>query len=50
MELESIKLKKEIVDKVRDNKKKTGTPIGFFFEQAALEKLLSKVKISNNKK
>ena len=36
---ESVKLSKSIVNKVRKSKKKTGIPIGKFFEQAAEEKL-----------
>ncbi len=39
---ESIKLNKEVVNKVRKSKKKTGVPIGKFFEQAAEEKLNKK--------
>lgn len=38
---ESIKLKSEIVQKVRQNKKKTGVPITTFIEQATNEKLIS---------
>lgn len=49
-EMSSVKLSSSIIEKVRKYKEATGIPIGFFFEQAALEKLLSKVKISNNKK
>ena len=36
---EPVNLKKEVVEKVRDNKKSTGVPISTFFEQAAEEKL-----------
>lgn len=39
VEFESVRLRKEIVQKVRDNKVKTGLPIATFFEQAANEKL-----------
>lgn len=38
-ELESVKMRKSIVDLVRDNKEKTRVPIGAFFEQLAIEKL-----------
>lgn len=36
---ESVKLKTEIVNLVREDKKKTRVPIGAFFELAAMEKL-----------
>lgn len=36
---ESIKLSIKVVGRVRKDKKKTGIPIGKFFEQAAEEKL-----------
>lgn len=39
---ESVKLKKEIVSMVREDKKKTRVPIGAFFELAAMEKLNKK--------
>ncbi len=39
IEYESVKLNKEVVDLVRDNKKKTFVPISIFFENAAKEKL-----------
>lgn len=38
-EYESVKIKKSIVDQVRNNKKSTGVPVSVFFEQAAEEKL-----------
>jgi len=38
-ELESVKLKKSVVNLVRDNKTKTGVPIGIFFEQSAIKNL-----------
>ena len=44
---ESIKLKTEVVKKVRANKKKTGIPIGTFFEQAAEEKLKKNNQLKN---
>ena len=43
-ELESVKIKKETVDLVRENKKKSYIPIGEFFHLAALEKLNHKTK------
>jgi hypothetical protein len=39
----SVRIKKSVVEKVRDNKEKTFIPIGVFFEMAAEEKL-KKVK------
>jgi len=36
---ESVKLNKDIVDLVREDKKKTKVPISGFFELAAIEKL-----------
>jgi len=45
-EYESVKIKTEIVDKVRKNKVKTGVPVATFFEQAAEEKLKSKTSKS----
>jgi len=39
--LESVKIEKDIIDKVRENKKKTYIPIGEFFKIAAQEKLQS---------
>lgn len=36
---ESVKLNSEVVEKVRQSKKKTGISIGSFFELAAIEKL-----------
>lgn len=41
-DFETIKIKRRIVEKVRDNKEKTGVPIGTFFELAAEEKLKTK--------
>lgn len=41
-EFESVKIKTGIVNKVRENKTKTGVPVATFFEQAAEEKLKSK--------
>lgn len=38
-EYETVKLKKEIVAKVKANKKKKGTPVSVYFEIAAMEKL-----------
>lgn len=37
--LESVKLKTEVVGKVRDYKKKEGVAIGTFFEKAAIKEL-----------
>ena len=42
---ESVKIKKEIVDLVRQHKKETYYPIGIFFEKAA-EKELNSIKKS----
>lgn len=39
---ESVKIKTETVNKVRDNKEITGIPVGVFFAQAAEEKLKKK--------
>ncbi len=39
VEYESVKIKKDIVDMVREDKKKTRVPISAFFELAATEKL-----------
>ena len=39
VEFESVKINRKIVDKVRENKKKTRIPISAFFEEAANEKL-----------
>lgn len=39
IEYESVKINKEIVDMVRDNKKKTYVPISIFFENAAKKEL-----------
>lgn len=39
MATEMVKIEKLVVDKVRDNKTKTGVNIGKFFELAAEEKL-----------
>jgi hypothetical protein len=36
---ESVKIKKEIVNLVRENKKKNFIPISIFFENAAMDKL-----------
>jgi hypothetical protein len=41
---ESVKIDADIVAKVREEKKKTGVPIGKFFEIAAAEKLTPKKK------
>lgn len=41
---ENVKMKLSVIKLVRENKKKTGVNIAFFFEQAALEKL----KTQNN--
>lgn len=41
-QFESVKIKSNVVNKVRDNKKTTGVPVGTFFEQAAEEKLTIK--------
>lgn len=38
-EFESVKIRKEIVDMIREYKKKHLVPISGFFEKAALEKL-----------
>lgn len=38
-EYESVKIAKEVVDKVREDKKTTGVPVSTFFYQAAVEKL-----------
>jgi len=42
--LESIKIEKEVVDLVRENKKKNYIPIGEFFKLAALKELKSQTK------
>ena len=46
---ESVKISKKVVDKVRNNKKKTGVSVGIFFAIAATEKLksLTTKKINN---
>lgn len=36
---EAVKLRMEVVQRVRKNKEKTGVPIAVFFERAATEKL-----------
>jgi len=36
---EAVKLRMEVVKRVRKNKEKTGVPIAVFFERAATEKL-----------
>lgn len=41
-EFESVKIRVGVVNKVRANKKKTGVPVGTFFEQAAEDKLAKK--------
>ncbi len=41
---ENVKINKEVVEKVRKDKEKTGVPISVFFEKAAEEKLKSKDK------
>lgn len=41
IEYESVKIRKEVVEKVREHKKKTYMPIAIFFELAAQEKLKS---------
>lgn len=43
-EYESVKIKTEIVDKVRKNKVKTGVPVATFFEMAAEKELSKKSK------
>lgn len=43
-ELESVKLKKKVVDLVRANKEVKGTPIGFFIEQLILKELSPNTK------
>lgn len=45
MKTESVKIDSKIVAKVRGNKKKTGIPVGKFFELAATEKLKLPVNI-----
>jgi predicted GIY-YIG superfamily endonuclease len=45
-EYENIKFKKEVVDRMRENKKKTGVPIATFAEKAVLDKLPPVEKIS----
>lgn len=42
--LESVKIEQEVVDMVRENKKKNYVPIGEFFKLAALEKLKKEIK------
>lgn len=42
----NVKLDKKIVDKVKDQKKKFGIPIGRFFEDAAMEKLQKKTGVN----
>jgi len=37
---ESVKLKREVVEMVRANKKKNYTPVSTFFENAAMKELL----------
>jgi hypothetical protein len=44
IEYETIKLSKEIIQRVRDNKKKTHVPISIFFQEAAEEKLQKEKK------
>ncbi len=39
IEYESVKIKKEIVNLVRENKKKNFVPISIFFENAAVKEL-----------
>jgi hypothetical protein len=46
MQYENIKFKKEIVERIRENKKKTGVPIATFAEKAVLDKLPPVEKIS----
>lgn len=41
-EYESVKIKKDIVDRVRANKALTGVPVSVFFEMAAEDKLPAK--------
>ena len=43
-DLVTLKLQSKIVEKVRENKKKTGVPITTFIEQATTEKLNNKSK------
>jgi Ribbon-helix-helix protein, copG family len=42
--LESVKINAEVVALVRANKEKNGASIGWFFEQAALDRLKQKNK------
>ena len=39
IEYESVKIRKEIVNLVRENKKKNFVPISIFFENAAVKEL-----------
>ena len=43
-EWESVRLRKEVVDAVRENKKKTGCSVSRFFEDAALARLKNGAK------
>lgn len=50
-EYESVKIKRNIVDRVRANKQLTGVPVSTFFEKAADEKLSNElIEIEPNKK
>lgn len=40
-ETASVRISRKVIDKVMNNKKKTGVKIGTFFEMAAEEKLRS---------
>jgi len=44
IEYESVKIRRDIVDMVRENKKKTRVPISAFFETSALKQLKQKSK------
>lgn len=47
---ESVKIKTEVLNKVREDKKETGVPIGAFLEIAAEEKLERQKKASKTVK
>ena len=44
MALESVKLESSVVEKIRNQKKKTAIPIGKFIEMKIMEKLKRKTK------
>lgn len=46
---EPVRIDKEIVESVREQKRKTGIPVGKFFEKAAQEKLDREYVKSKNK-